>query len=42
MNYDDWKQQTPDENELEGKCAYCLAPTNDTYCSRYCASADIY
>ena len=41
MNYDNWKQQTPYENETENECLYCGNPTNETYCSTDCKKADL-
>ncbi len=41
MNYDNFKQRTPDEDELEQYCSFCGNPTNETYCSKDCKKADL-
>jgi hypothetical protein len=28
-------------DEPTGKCEYCLAPTDDTYCCKQCKNADL-
>jgi hypothetical protein len=40
MNYDNWKQKTPDEDEIEGECAHCGVPCNKAYCSEACKKYD--
>ncbi len=37
----EWQQITPDD-EPENSCYYCGNRCDDTYCSDYCKSADIY
>lgn len=34
-NYDNWKQQTPDE-PLDRSCDFCGEPTDSRYCSDVC------
>ena len=41
MNYDNWKQKTPDENDHAKKCGHCDVPCNGTYCSNDCKKADL-
>lgn len=41
MNYDNWKQKTPDEDDLENECLFCGAPCDETYCSNECKKMDI-
>ena len=36
-NYDNWKQQTPDEPENE--CSYCGQPCEKKYCNSNCKKA---
>lgn len=43
LTYDNWKLQTPDEDEKENSCMYCGEPTdNKHYCSKECQKADYY
>ncbi len=41
MFYDNWKQQTPDENDYENTCCHCDNPCNGTYCSESCKRYDL-
>lgn len=36
-NYDDWKQETPEE--LENECAYCGEPCDNEFCDKQCKKA---
>ena len=36
-NYDNWKQQTPDNPENE--CAFCGEPCEEKYCDSNCKKA---
>lgn len=42
LTYDNWKQQTPDEDEQENECSFCGVPTDGTYCSSDCKRADLH
>jgi len=37
-NYDNWKQQTPDE-PMYNECEFCGEPCDETYCSKECKKA---
>lgn len=41
MSYDDWKLQTPDEEESEFECSECGTPVDreGDYCSNACFKA---
>jgi len=39
MTYDDWKLDTPDDEE-ENECWHCGAPCNGAYCSNACREYD--
>lgn len=41
MTYDDWKTQSPWDEEEENECSFCGAPCHKTYCSRECYIAEI-
>ena len=34
-NYDNWKQQTPDE-PMDNHCDFCGEPCEERYCSKVC------
>lgn len=38
MTYDDWKLDTPDDDDNE--CWHCGAPCNGAYCSNACREYD--
>ena len=39
MNYDQWKQQNPQDEEKENKCAYCGEPCDNYFCDKECKKA---
>lgn len=41
MTYDDWKTQTPWEDEMENECSFCGTPCDKTFCSKECYLAEI-
>lgn len=38
MNYDDWKQEAPEE-EKENECGFCGAPCDGDFCDKECKKA---
>ena len=38
MNYDQWKQQTPDDAP-ENECGYCGEPCENEFCNKECKKA---
>lgn len=41
MKYDNWKQMTPEEGELERECNFCGRPCDEVYCSSQCKQAEL-
>ena len=42
MTYDDWKTQSPYDNEEENECLFCGVPCDGMYCSDDHKKADIW
>lgn len=40
-SYDNWKQKTPDEDELENRCNFCDNPCEGSYCDNACKRAEL-